>query len=243
MFQRIRDVWRHLVGGGEIPQAGGAGVQEEDDRRVWVRHPSSAEAVVRADNGINRRLPARVRDVSRGGLNLVLGRRVEPGDLISIELPGGTPESVSTVLACVAHVSRLGEKEWGVGCSFCEQLGDADLAAFGARRERPAAPDDLRNWVRFPCNVKALCQRVGDPTDSAWPAQVVNVSPNGIGLLVDRAVETGALLSVSLESPTTGAARTILACVVHATTRPGNECNLGCSFIREFSEEDLEALL
>ena len=41
---------------------------------------------------------ARVRDVSNGGLCLVLGRRFERGAGLAIELPGADPDSPSTLL-------------------------------------------------------------------------------------------------------------------------------------------------
>jgi hypothetical protein len=242
MFERIRQLWRRLVVGGVRPPAEKAAALEED-RRVWVRHPSGAETVVQAmGNGVDSRLSARVRNVSRGGINLVVNHRFEPGDVISIELPGGTPQLASTALACVVHVRGEGESVWGLGCTFAEELSEADLVTFGARREKPSAPDDLRTWVRFDCNVRALCQRIGDPENSVWPARVANISASGIGLVVDHAVGPGTLLSLDLESPTSGGRRTILACVVQVTTRSGKEWALGCNFIRELSEADLKAL-
>jgi c-di-GMP-binding flagellar brake protein YcgR len=236
MFQRFRDLWHRMLGG---PKNAGA----DEDRRIWVRHPSDVQTVVQqAGNGVDTRLSARVRNVSRGGINLVLGKPLKAGDMISIDLPGGTPESASAVLACVVHVHQEGEEEWALGCTFSEELSDDDLTAFGAKRLKPPAPDN-RSWVRFVCNVQASCQGVEDATRTTWPARVVNISASGIGLLVDRAIETGTLLSLDLRSLSTQSARTILACVVHVTTRPGSERMLGCNFIHELSEADLKALL
>jgi hypothetical protein len=235
MLQRFRDLWRRMLGGNKDTG--------EEERRIWVRHPSSAQTVVQqTGNGMDPRLSARVRNVSRGGINLVIGQPLKAGDMLSIDLPGGTPESASAVLACVVHVRPEGKEEWALGCTFSEELSDDDLTAFGAQRLKPPAPDN-RNLVRFVCNVQASCQGVEDADKTTWPAQVVNISANGIGLLVERAVETGTLLSLDLRSPSTQSARTILACVVHVTTRPGSERLLGCNFIRELSEDDLKALL
>ncbi len=242
MFQRIVELCRHLARGGPRPTPDGGAGAAEAERRVWVRHPSTAEAVVQPVNGAVSRQSARVRNVSRGGINLVVTEPLEPGDLIGVELPGGGTQSVTTVLACVVHVRGEGPGEWGIGCSFAEELSGDVLSAFGARREKPARPEDNRGWVRFACGVRAVCRRVGPGGEEPWPARVTDISPGGIGLLVDQAVETGALLQVYLEGPK-HAGRTILACVVHVVAKPGSERALGCNFIRELSEADLAALL
>src|SRR5262249_23977888 len=148
----------------------------------------------------------------------------------------------STVLACVVHVQPQGPGEWSRGCTFSESLSDSDLETFGARRQKPVQTDDNRNWVRFAGSVEALCQRIDRDEGERWGARVVDISANGFGLMLDRPVEIGTLLSVEIRSPTTQSKCTILACVVHITSRPG-EWNVGCNFIRELSEADLKALL
>src|SRR5205823_4069079 len=137
------------------------------------------------------------------------------------------PQKTSTVLACVIHVRQQGAGEWSAGCTFSESLSDPDLETFGARRQKPARPDDHRSWVRFPCNVEASWQRIDHSAGERWDAQVVNISASGIGLLIDRPVENGTLLNLDLRGPTTHSSRTILACVVHVTSHPG-EWNVGC---------------
>ena len=120
--------------------------------------------------------------------------------MIAIDLPGGTPQSASVVLACVVYVRPRGEGEWGLGCTFAEELSDADLAAFGARRQKPDSAEDHRTWVRFVCDVKASCQRVNEGDKQAWPAAVINISANGIGLS-STALETGTLLTSTRRRP------------------------------------------
>src|SRR5262249_14287661 len=152
------------------------------------------------------------------------------------------PQKTSTVLACVVHVQQQGPGEWSIGCTFSESLGNPDLETFGARRQKPAEADDNRNWVRFACNVEASYSRIDNSEGERRDARVMNISANGIGLVLDRPVENGTLLNLDLRSPTTHSTRTILACVVHVTSSPG-EWNVGCNFIRELSESDLKALL
>src|SRR5262245_48320454 len=109
MFQRIVDLCRSLVGRKALSQSDSAVAPE--DRRVWVRFPSFVETtVIPIANGVDTRISARVLNVSRGGIKLVLDHAFVPGDLVSIDLPGGTAESRDIVLACVVHVKAEAEK-------------------------------------------------------------------------------------------------------------------------------------
>jgi hypothetical protein len=236
MLQRARTLWRRILSGppGREPEA-------VEERRVWVRRPSSADAVLRA-RGEESRLTARIRDASRGGISLVVGRSFEPGEVLEVEVPGGTDQSSSVVLACVVRVRPQPGGEWLLGCSFCAELSDRDLASFGAGRVRPPE-DDPRDWLRFRCDVEATFELTADPTSPPCEARVVNISPRGVGLLVDRPVPAGALLSLELRGAGGDVRRSMLACAVHVTARPGPEWVVGCSFPRELSESDLQALL
>src|SRR5262249_26375161 len=147
------------------------------------------------------------------------------------------------VLACVVHATRVGDTEWALGCTFSRDVGDDVLRQFGAMRQKPATAEDNRSWMRFPCDVKALCQVVADEEAEAWPVQVLNLSPTGIGLLVSRAIDTGTLLSLELQGPSEPAPHTILACVVHVTVQHDGRWALGCNFIRQLSEAELLALV
>src|SRR5437764_10748682 len=125
MFQRLLSLCRRLVG---RPDAAPSG-ERDDERRVWVRYPSKAETVVKPiNNGVDTRFSARVRNVSRGGLSLVVNKQFEPGDLVSIELPGASEAKTDTVLACVIHVHATADKNWVLGCTFSEELGEDELA-------------------------------------------------------------------------------------------------------------------
>ena len=206
-----------------------------------TRYPANVEVPCRPAGAADEAtLQARVRNISLGGINLVVNRHFKPGDLLNVELPGGEGRPPNQVLACVVHVTPRSAGEWALGCNFSRELSDEDLRAFGARRQRPAA-EDQRNWERFPCNVKALCQLVmaGDPP--RWEAKVLNISASCIGLLVGMATATGTLLSLELLGSGGGQPYKVLACVVHATPRD-DQWALGCNFIRELTEQELRAL-
>jgi hypothetical protein len=241
MFEFTRSFWRRLLGRSTCPVSAKCDSGTED-RRDWLRHPANLETSLRptcAPGGM--RLSARVRNISLGGINLVCNRAFEPGELLSLELPGGTAGSTSNVLACVIHCQPEQEGEWSLGCTFSRELNDEDLGAFGARRERHD-PCDQRQWKRFPCSVTARCQLVANDDALKWPAQVLDISATGVGLLVERDIENGTLLSVELQNAAGTSECTMLACVVHVTHQSGTEWALGCNFIRSLSEADLRAL-
>jgi hypothetical protein len=244
MFERTRSFWRRLLGRSEGAGAAGTTTQVEEDRRVWVRYPTDLETTYCQAGGEGKRLAARVRNISLGGVNLAVDRPFDPGALLSIELPGATEHERSTALACVVHVTQADEREWHVGCTFSRELSESDLEAFGVRRVRHA-PSDQRTWQRFPCNVKASCQPVVDSGAGPGPrpAQVLDLSPSGVGLLLADPFENGSLLSVELRAADDSVRRTMLACVVHVTERADGQHALGCNFIRSLSEQDLRALL
>jgi hypothetical protein len=234
-------LWRRLTSRRRATQQPVGAGTIEDERRVWVRHPADLHTTVAAaadDAGF----AARIRDISRGGIKLLTEQAFDPGTLLTVGLPGGDTVPELTVLACVVRCEALGPKLWVLGCTFSQEMSAADLHAFGAARTRPAQPD-LRAWERYPCNVQAACQTVSAPEEEPWSARVLDVSPAGMALAADRVVDTGALLSVVLRGPHSGEPLTILACVVHVGQRPEGGCILGCNFIRELSDADLQQLL
>jgi c-di-GMP-binding flagellar brake protein YcgR len=212
------------------------------ERRVWVRFPADLETSYQTSPAAGAaRLSARVRNISLGGINLLGNRAFQPGDMLSVELPGATEQTTTNVLACVVHCERQHGGEWSLGCTFARELTDDDLATFGARRERHL-PSDQRQWKRFPCQVTARYQMVASDDARHRDAQVLDISATGVGLLVDRAIDNGTLLSVELQNAAGTTERTMLACVVHVTRQSNTQSALGCNFIRSLSDEDLRAL-
>jgi c-di-GMP-binding flagellar brake protein YcgR len=242
MFERTRTFWRRLLG--RPGQTATATLEDgSDDRRVWIRYPADlATAYKPAGAPDSTRLSAHVRNISLGGINLVGNRAFQPGELLTVELPGASEETRCNVLACVVHCAEEEPAAWSLGCTFSRELNDEDLAHFGARRERHDASDQ-RQWKRFPSSVTATYQQVAHEDASPCPAKVLDISATGVGLLVEHEIENGTLLSVELHNATGTVERTMLACIVHVTHQASNEWALGCNFIRTLSEEDLKALV
>jgi len=116
------------------PGCAGAGIELRVSERFTCDVPAACQPPSDWKRG-GRKWTARVRDVSAGGLLLVLGRRFERGAGLAIELPGSDPDSPSTLLARVMNVRTEGDGTWALGCAFVSPLSDDELQAL----TRPAA--------------------------------------------------------------------------------------------------------
>jgi hypothetical protein len=244
MFERTFSFWRRLVGK-EPHRAQSRGQEQttaQDERRLWVRYPADLKTSIQlTDDPLPFQAPAKIRDISRGGANLLLDCQIAPGQLVSLEVPSPA-EGSQSILACVVRSVREPSGRWALGCVFSRELSEDDLRTLGARRVRHA-PEDKRTWMRFPTELHASYQQIGVPDQPAQDAQVLNLSANGIGLLVDEHVDAGALLNVDLIGKNGASVRTILSCVVHVNQRGPAQWALGCNFIRELGEDDLKGLI
>jgi len=236
MFERTFSFWRRAKAK-PAPLA-----DDKLERRLWVRYPANVTANVTRAQGDERKLNARVRDISLGGANLLVEQAFKPGDLLSIHLPAGPERDINVVLACVVRATEEGPGKFALGCVFSRELTDEDLEGFGARRLRHS-PADNRIYKRFPCDFRARFQQVASGETDFLEARVLNLSATGIGLEIDYPLEAGSLLNVDLLGKNGQPMRTILSCVVHVTHRAGGSWAVGCNFIRELDEDDLQSLL
>jgi c-di-GMP-binding flagellar brake protein YcgR len=241
MFERTVTFWRRLLGR-RPATASGATATAEEDRRSWHRIPADFATTLRPVGDDTKPLPAHITNISLGGVHLLTSRSFSEGGLVSIELPGASAAEHADVLACVIHANRRTDGRWSVGCTFSRELSNEDLAAFGARRQRPE-PSDPRGWTRFPCDVTAACQVASRPDAVPFTARVLDIAAGGVGLGVAGEVAIGTLLSVELHAAHGDFRRTMLACVVHVTSQADHTWVLGCNFIRSLSEADLKALV
>jgi hypothetical protein len=244
MFQRTFSLCRQLLSWSRFlgPAETSGDFSGADERRVWVRRPSNAQVTCQTTSDEDdQRYPAQVRNVSRGGISLSLDRRFEPGTLLTVELPNQGANSTYTVLVCVAHVQAQEGGKWALGCRFSRDLDDDDLLAFEAQQIQPSPPD-LRTWVRFPSNTEATVQLATAMDREPWTAKVLNISANGVALLVSRPIDPGTTLSLQLKRNTADEPLTLVACVVRVEVVGESERMLGCNFIRELDDNELQAL-
>lgn len=234
--------WRWLTGQSLALTPVSSEDKADDERRVWLRyaakkHVRCGEANDVTDAGVR----GEIRDLSRGGIQIVAARRFDPGTLIGIELPLFPGQDTLTVLACVVRTQPHGDSEWSMGCRFSCELNDEQLGFFGAVRARPSSPDS-RGWERFPCEVKAFIQRVNDPAAAFRPARLLNIAVGGMALQVDESIGVGELLSADLHDGKGQPIVTLLACVVHSQPVAEGQM-LGCNFIRELTDQEVSALV
>ncbi|MFO0865297.1 MAG: PilZ domain-containing protein [Gemmataceae bacterium] len=236
MFERTFTFWRRLIG-----QEPAKSAEAQDDRRLWVRYPADLTTKVRSQEDHSKVATARIRDISRGGANLLLDRSFNEGEMICVGLPdveGGVLE----VLGCVVRCGEESPGNFSLGCVFSREMADEDLLRFGARRVR-TAPEDNRTWLRFDCDLQGKFHKVGDPNTKTYVARIINLSANGVGLLVDDRIEPGSLLNVELLARDGHTVKSILACAVHVADKGQGAYGVGCNFIRELPEADIKQLV
>ena len=237
MFRRTFSFWRDLVA---APQHKTGPSHADEDRRIWVRYPAQVETVVQHTQHYNQeRFSATIHDISLGGARFEIAYPLAEGNMVTLDLP--TTQGVESVLACVVRSVPIVAGRWEVGCVFSQELSHEELESMGAKNEQ-SDDSDQRKWVRFSCDIGAAFYRIDEDESDSRTANVLNVSANGVGLLVDEEIENGTLLNIELQNESGQAAQSILACVVHVLPKDDGRWALGCNFIRELSENDLLAL-
>jgi hypothetical protein len=213
----------------------------DQDRRAYPRYPSSVETVCRLVNE-PQSMQAKIRNVSRVGINLMVKRNVEPGTMLQVDLPyhDGRPETI--LLACVMRTIEEPNGLWSVGCMFSEELSDEEMHDFGGLRQKSTEPDDKRIWKRFP--VKGLAEYQRMPADGVTQGQadILNISASGVGLQMAERVEPGVVLNLELRKYPSATPFTILACAVYLAERGEGGWLVGCNFIRELELNELKQL-
>ncbi|MBY0526307.1 MAG: PilZ domain-containing protein [Gemmataceae bacterium] len=237
MFRRLLAWLRGWSFGTAVPESDGS------ERRVWVRSLSDVETSLKlADAPATGRMSGRIRNISRGGINLLLDRELESGALLSVELPGDGPGDEYFVLACVLRAQHQPSGEWSIGCTFARELEDDEVRSLTSRPIPPFESDE-RSFVRFPCPTKATYLAVSTPGRKPSDARVINISPKGILLSVSEFIDVGAVLNLELHGANGNGVVAVLASVTRVIPHPDGEWSLGCNFISRLADKDLEALL
>jgi hypothetical protein len=110
------------------------------------------------------------------------------------------------------------------------------------RTARARQTAERRAWIRFRSRApEVFWQLFGAKDLDLWPAQVVNLSARGIGLIIDRPVTAGTVLTLKF-SKTDLKAKAYLVRVKHATNLTSGKIKVGATFVVPLSDEQLQAL-
>jgi hypothetical protein len=106
-----------------------------DDRR-WVRFPCNVETACYAvDAAPGEQSPARVINISAGGMGLLLPCEFGPGTLLNLDLEGTPAHAAGPALLRVVRVVSRPAGDWFLGCEFARRLDAAEIDAI--RTSRP----------------------------------------------------------------------------------------------------------
>lgn len=100
------------------------------ERRESVRYGISLEtscrllAMVQDDP-----IPVRVRNISRGGISLVVHKQVESGTLLDIELLNRPNMVLSKLQVKITYSVEHPSGDWILGGAFVEKMSDSDIQA------------------------------------------------------------------------------------------------------------------
>ena len=104
------------------------------ERRAWVRHPLDVGTCGLIDTSVCgggpesvEMWPLVVRDVSIGGIGVLLARRFELGTLLTIELPVGSSGSIRRLAARVVRIEPEKAGHWIHGCAFPAKLREDEV--------------------------------------------------------------------------------------------------------------------
>jgi hypothetical protein len=236
MFQRVLPTLGRFVG----RKTSAAPVTEE--RRVWVRHACAlATSVTSTSDPEPAPIAARVRNVSRGGIMLIVASQIEAGDLIRIDLPADAEGGESAVLACVVRVNSAENGQWALNCTFSADLSEADWQLFDLEPTPPEA--ERRARIRYVCKAEVIYEVVGGRLDQRGSAQCVDISTGGVGFPIAGPVALGSLLHLELRDGGGHRVAVMLASAVSTRRTPDGQYLLGCNFMGELGDAQLRNLV
>jgi hypothetical protein len=104
---------------------------------------------------------------------------------------------------------------------------------------------NCRAYVRQSCDLDVVCQPAAafGRGQAQWFGTIRDVSQGGIRLTLERRFEPGTGLAVELPEDPQAEARTVLSKVVHVRRQADGQWSLGCKFISELSEDEVQRLL
>lgn len=118
---------------------------------------------------------------------------------------------------------------------------DPNLGQNGAGLAESAIAAERRASPRLPCDLETRCQPISGALSKAWSARAVDISTGGVGLVLERRFEPGAMLTANLASADGESTRTLFLRVAHVSRHEDGGWRHGCAFASELTAEELQA--
>jgi hypothetical protein len=117
-------------------------------------------------------------------------------------------------------------------------------SAASSASEVAVCPSGRSTW-RQVCDIPVSCQPLAarQDKDLHWPATLVDVSSQGVGLVLSRRFERGVSLAIEVPQHAEQPADTLLARVVCVELLPDGRWRHGCQLMSPLGSEELTALL
>ena len=116
--------------------------------------------------------------------------------------------------------------------------------AKGSREGNAASSkSDRRKSNRQPLSPEASYVLLTDPDGKPVPGRVRDISPEGIGLLLNCQYEAGTLMSVGLTNKTGLFSRSLVLLATRIVKQPDGTYIVGGAFVTRLRGEELQALL
>jgi hypothetical protein len=100
-----------------------------------------------------------------------------------------------------------------------------------------------RATVRYRCAPATIGKLYVSDDQEYQHAWVLNLSAQGIGLILSRGVPAGTFVIIHIKSNAQNRTYELTANVMHCTALPHGEFNVGCELVNVLSCEDLDLLL
>jgi hypothetical protein len=109
--------------------------------------------------------------------------------------------------------------------------------------KRPAL--ECRVYERLACEIPTVCQpaSVQEMKEARWQGTISDISQGGVRLKLKRRFEAGAGLAVELPGDGVHESSIVFAKVVHLRRHDDGDWLLGCKFLSELSEDQLQRLI
>jgi hypothetical protein len=209
-----------------------------EERRAWLRYPSPQETSSES-TGDALGCPATVKNISLGGMSLLVNQHIESGTLLKVEVQSPLENTPNLLCVRVIHVAVQSDGHWSLGCAFARELNDRTLNNLPTANIRvlPARPS---SWLRRLLGRSTLQVPVADLEPCS--AKILNVSTVGAGLMVPRCFDRGTPLCVELPLSGSDTPTPVKGQVVYSCAYPSGEWVIGCAFDRPLTSQEVQAL-